>query len=771
MIGEARKRTEDERLITGRGLYVDDIALPGMLYVAIVRGPHAHARIEAIDGGAASRVPGVHAVFTIADLPELRDALPPPVMNAMPIRPYRQSALADGVVRFVGEPVAVVLADSRPAAADGAEAVAVEYSPLVPVTDVEAARQAGTPLVHPDWGTNLAGDILAEVGDVEKELAAADIVVGERFQSGRMTGLPLEPRGVVATWDDVSAMLTVWTASQMPYGVREYIMVALDLPRTAVRVIAPDVGGGFGPKAVVYGEDLICATVARRAHRPVKWIETRSEAFMATVHGHDQIHWARLGVTADGIFTALDDRFVIDNGAYLPRGSRTANNVLAHLQGPYRFKSFRCLGEIVCTNKAPNIPFRGAGRVQSVFVTERLIELAARQLGLDPVELRRRNLLGPDELPLDRGIPYRPGLPVVYDSGDYPALLAAAEEMIGYGAFAEKRAAAAAAGRRIGCAIALYTEGTGVAPAEGAAVTISERGRVTVAIGPPSQGQSHATTIAQVCAERLGVPFDHVTVVAGDTARFPASPVSSGTFASRIAAVAGPAVALACGDVAEKVRQVAAKLMECAPGDLVIADGRVHVKGVPEHGRTLAEVAVAARGSEFLGENAEPGLGATRYYLPEQVTWAAGAHAAIVEVCGDTGRVDVLDYAVAHDVGREINPAVVEGQAHGGVAQGLGSALLEEIIYDADGQLLTGTLMDYAVPRAASFPAIAARAVNCPSAVNELGVKGAGEGGTIPGQAVIANAVADALGVEGPELNRMPLSPESILNLIRKASR
>ncbi|MDP6572287.1 MAG: xanthine dehydrogenase family protein molybdopterin-binding subunit [Rhodospirillales bacterium] len=769
MIGEARKRTEDERLITGRGLYVDDIALPGMGFVAIVRSPHAHARIDAIDGVGARRLPGVRGVFTIAELPELRDALPPPVMNAMPIRAYRQSALADGVVRFVGEPVAAVLADSRAAADDGAEAVAVEYSPLAPVTDAEAARREGAPLVHPEWGTNLAGDIVAEVGDVDNELAASDIVVGERFHSGRMTGLPLEPRGVVATWDEVSAMLTVWTASQMPYGVREYIMVALDLPRTAVRVIAPDVGGGFGPKAVVYGEDLLCATLARRHKRPVKWIESRSQAFMATVHGHDQIHWARLGVTHDGIFTALDDRFVIDNGAYLPRGSRTANNVIAHLMGPYRFKAFRCRGEIVCTNKAPNTPFRGAGRVQSVFVTERLIELAARKLGLDPVELRRRNLLGPDELPLDRGISYRPGMPVIYDSGDYPALLAAAEEMIGYGAFQEKRRAALAEGRRIGCAIALYTEGTGVTPAEGAAVTVSERGRVQVAIGAPSQGQGHATIIAQVCAEHLGVPFDHVTVVAGDTARFPASPVSSGTFASRIAAVAGSAVALACEDVAEKVRQVAARLMECAPGDLVIEDGHVHVKGVAEHGRTVAEVAVAARGSQLLGENAEPGLSATRYYLPEQATWAAGAHAAIVEVCTDTGHIEVLDYAVAHDVGREINPAVVEGQVHGGVAQGLGSALLEEIVYDADGQLTTGTLMDYAVPRAASFPAIKGRAVNCPSTVNELGVKGAGEGGTIPGQAVIANAVADALGADGPELNRMPLSAQSILDLIRKA--
>lgn len=768
MIGTATKRTEDRRLILGAGRFVDDIALPGMLHAAIVRSVHAHARIAVVRAGAAVEVKGVHGVYTIAELPELIDALPAPVMNAMPIKPYRQSALANQVVRYVGEPVAIVLADSAYAAADGADLVEVEVEPLPPVTNAEQARRDGSPLVRSEWGTNVGGTIEVETGNANRELAASHLVVSERFDVARMGGLPLEPRGGVASWDDMAGSLTLWTATQMPYSVREYVMNALDLQRTAVRVIAPDVGGGFGPKAPTYGEDIAVCAISRRVKRPVKWIESRREAFMATVHGHDQIHWAKLGVTRDGIFTVLDDHFLIDNGAYMPRGGRTANNVLAHLQGPYRFNAFRCRGEVVCTNKAPNIPFRGAGRVQAAFVTERLIDMAARRLDLDPVEIRRRNLLRPDELPYDRKIPYRPGLPVIYDSGNYPALLATAEAALDLPAFRKSQAEARRAGRRIGCAISMYAEGTGVAPAEGAMVTVDRRGHVTVAIGSPSQGQGHATTIAQVCAERLGVPFEQVTVVAGDTARFPNSPVSSGTFASRIAAVCGPAVAMAADEVADKTRKVAAAQLECDPRDLAIANGRVHVKGVPGHSLSLAEVAHAARGSEHLGENSEPGLSATRYYLPPDVTWAAGAHAAVVEVDPDTGCVSVLRYAVVHDVGREINPAVVEGQAHGGVAQGIGSALLEEIVYDEQGQLLTGSFMDYAMPRASDLPSITVAATETPSTVNQLGIKGAGEGGVIPGQAIIANAVADALGIDGPELNRMPLRPEAILRLMKK---
>ncbi len=768
MIGGRHRRNEDRRLVTGGGRFVGDLVLPGTLFVALLRSDQAHARLRGVDASAASKLPGVWGVFTIDDLPELRGAIPPPTMNAMPILPYRQSALADQVTRFVGEPIAAVVAESRHAAADAVEAAEVDSEPLPAVVKVEAAREAGAPLLHSAWGTNIAGKIEVEVGHVDAALAESDLVITERFDIGRMTGLPLESRGVLASWEELSGTLTVWSSTQMPYGVREYITAALDLPRTSVRVIAPDVGGGFGPKGAVYPEELILPALARRLGRPVKWVETRSESLMATVHGHDQVHWAKLGLTRDGRFTALDDVFVIDNGAYLPRGARTANNVVAHLMGPYRFDAFRCVGEVVVTNKTPNIPFRGAGRVQAVYVTERLIQRAAQELGVDPVELKRRNLLAPEDLPLDRGIPYRPGLPVVYDSGNYPALLEAAEEMIAYRAFRETQAQERRNGRLLGCAIALYTEGTGVPPAEGAMVSVDEHGRVRVTIGAASQGQSHETTMAQICAERLSVPLEQVTVVAGDTARFPASPVSSGTFASRIAAVSGPAIMLATDEVQKKAKEVASNLLECAADDLVIEQGVVHVKGVRGHGVTLAEVARAAQGSEFLGEQAEPGLSATRYYLPPSVTWAAGAHGVVVEVCAETGVVRVLKYVVAHDAGREINPQVVEGQVHGGVAQGIGSALLEEVVYDDSGQLLTGTLMDYCLPRAMDVPEIIVRSVECPSTVNALGIKGAGEGGTIPGQAVIANAVADAIGIDGPELNRMPLRPARLLELLRR---
>ncbi len=769
MIGRPVRRREDERLVRGAGRYVDDLALPQTRHLAFVRSPHAHARVLGVDRSAARAVPGVLAVFTLDDLPELRAALPPPVMNALAIRPYRQSALAGDRVRYAGEPVAVVVADSAYAAADGAEAVRVAYAELPVVADAERACRPGAPLVHDDWATNVAGTIRVETGQPDHLLAAADLVVARRFRVGRVTGLPLEPRSVLARWDAVAGALTLWSSTQMPFGVREYLTAVLDLPRTAIRVIAPDVGGGFGPKAVVYQEELVAATLTRRLGVPVRWTETRREAMTATVHGHDQHHWARLALRRDGTFLALDDRFIIDNGAYLPRGARTADNVAAHLMGPYRFQAFRCVGDVVVTNKVPNIPFRGAGRLQAVYVTERLIQAAAAELGVDPVELRRRNLVRPEELPLDRGIPYRPGLPVVYDSGDYPALLAAAEKMLDYPGFRVQQEKARRRGRLLGCAVALYTEGTGVPPAEGASVAVNERGLVLVTLGAPSQGQGHETTMAQICADRLGVPLDRVRVVAGDTASFPASPVSSGTFASRVAVIAGSAVALAADEVRARAARVAARLLECAEADVEIEQGVARVRGVPDRTLPLAAVAAAARGADLLGELAEPGLSATRYYAPPAVTWSAGAHAVVVEVCRDTGRVRVLRYCVAHDSGREINPLVVEGQVHGGVAQGLGSALLEELVYDEAGQLLTGTLMDYALPRADAFPAVELARVESPSGVNALGIKGAGEGGGIPGQALIANAIADALGVDGPELDTVPVRPDRVLALIRRS--
>lgn len=771
MIGVAAKRKEDRRFITGAGRYVDDLVLPGTLYLGIVRSQHAHADVLLIDPDRPLAISGVRGVFTLADLPELSDALPPPVMNALPVRPYRQSALAGARARYVGEPVAAVVAESPYVLLDALDAVRVEYEPLPAVTNAERARESGSPLVHPEWGTNVGGTLEVGFGDMEGAFARSDLVILRRFDVGRVTGLPLEPRGVLARWEDASGALTLWSATQMPYGVREYVADALDLPRTAVRVITPDVGGGFGPKAVVYQEELLAAALARRLGAPIKWTERRSEAMIATVHGHDQVHRARLGLLNDGTFTALEDVFVIDNGAYLPRGARTANNVAAHLMGPYRFAAFHCTGEVVVTNKVPNIPFRGAGRLQAALVTERLIQIASRALGKDPDDVRRKNLLEPRELPLDRGIPYRPGLPVVYDSGDYPALLSAVEELIDYRGFRERQAAARREGRLLGCAVSMYTEGTGVPPAEGAAVSVDERGRVRVAIGAPSQGQSHETTLAQICADRLGVRLDDVTVVAGDTASFPASPVSSGTFASRVAVVAGSAIALAAEEVKARALRVAARLLECAADDLVLEDGRIHIKGVPERGLTLAEVARAARGSEFLGEVAEPGLSATRYHLPLAVTWAAGAHAAIVEVCREAGTVTILRHCVAHDSGNEINPSVVEGQIQGGAAQGLGSALLEEIVYDEAGQVVTGTLMDYALARADTFPPVEIVRVGRPSTANELGLKGAGEGGGIPCQALVANAIADALGADGPELDVLPIRPERVLQLIRRTAR
>ena len=759
MIGASVRRREDGRFLTGRGRYVDDLRPADALHLAIVRSVHAHARIIGIDAAGARSIEGVVGVFTLDDLPELRGVLPPPAVAAVKLREYRQSALADGLVRFAGEPVAAVLATTPYAAADGASAVSVEYEPLPAAIDPRRAGEPGAPLVHAEWSTNVAATVSLGFGDVDAALRAADLVVTRRFDFGRMSAAPMEPRAVAARWDHLTGALHLWSTAQIPYVVAQRVADALRVPADAVRVTAPDVGGGFGCKGPVYPEEVIAAVLARRLGRPVRWTETRGESCVGTTHASGQVHEATLALRRDGAFLALVDDFVVDGGAYLPRGAVVANVTATHLPGLYRFGAFRGRGRLVVTHTAPTAPYRGAGRPHATFPVERLIDIAARELALDPIELRRRNLIAREALPFDRGIPYRDGMPVVYDSGDYEALLDAAIARSGYRTFRERQRAARADGRLLGFGLATYNEATAVGPHEGATVTIEPDGRVRVAIGPPCQGQGHETVLAQVCAERLGVSLDDISVGGGDTARFP---FGSGTYASRVAVIAGNAVAQAAAAVRDQAVRLAALALECDAQDIVVAGGRAEVKGAPDRGLDFRALAALAARPDVVRRVGDAGLSATRYFSPESVTWAGGVHAATVEVDRDTGAVTVLAYHVVHDAGRELNPMLVEGQAQGGVVQGLGMATSEGIVYDEAGQLLTATFMDYGLPRADAVPAIEVASCDSPSPLNPLGVKGTGEGSAGPPPAAIANAVADALAQEGVEINAIPIPRASM---------
>ncbi len=757
MIGQSVRRREDVRFLTGDGCYTSDLRLGDVLHMVVVRSPHAHARILRIDAETARQAPGVVGVFTIDDLSELRGALPPPVVPAAPVKPYRQSALADGLVRHVGEAVAVVVAVDAYRAADAAEVVGVEYEPLAATVDPLRAIERDAPLVHHHWHTNVAATVDLQTGDLEKALREAALVVKRHFRCGRLSALPLEPRATVGRWDPTTRELHLWSSTQMPYGVRQRLAEALKLDLEAVRVTALDVGGGFGTKGPVYAEELIVGALARRLGRAVRWCETREGSFVSTTHAGDQLHDATLALDIEGRILALADDFLIDAGAYLPRGAVVAGVTAAHLLGLYRIPVFQCRGRVVVTHKVPSAPYRGAGRPQATFVAERLMDIAARRLGLDPVELRRRNLIGASDMPYDRQLPYRDGMPMIHDSGDYPTLLETALERVGHATFRARQSAARREGRLLGVGIAAYNEATAIGPHEGALVRVEPDGRVCVIVGTPSQGQGHETTLAQICAERLDVPLGSVSLVGGDTARFPGS---AGTYASRVAVIVGTAVAMAADAVRDKIRRVAALAFECDPADVMIANGGAQVRGAPGRALGLAELATVASRPDVVRALGEPFLVATRYYSPERVTWASGVHAALVEVDRLTGAVSVLAYHAVHDAGREINPRIVEGQTQGGAVQGIGAALGEEIIYDERGQPLTRTLMDYALPRADGVPWIDVASRDTPSPLNPLGFKGTGEGSAVPGPAVIANAVADALSLDGVEIIEVPIRPE-----------
>jgi carbon-monoxide dehydrogenase large subunit len=764
-IGARVRRVEDARLLTGRGRYVDDLRVEGCLHAAIVRSPHAHAGIRDVDARAALRMPGVVAVLTARELPECAGAVPPLVPSAL-MRPYRHPAIADAVARHAGEAVAVVVAEDAYRAADGADAVRVTWEPRPAAADAEAALAPEAPRVFEAWPDNVAGVVKSAIGDPARGFAEAEVVVEAVLDFPRVAGVPIEPRGVVAHPGTADGLFTVWSSTQVPYAVRAAVAAALGLGESRVRVLAPDVGGGFGIKGHAYAEEVLIAAVARRLGRPVKWIETRREHFLTAAPDRDQRHRARLGVRRDGAITAIETRFTRDHGAYPTLGDVIGLNTINHLPGPYRVASLAGECVNVVTHKTFMGAYRGAGRPEAAFVLDRLLDRAARRLGMDAADLRRRNLIPKEGMPYRTGLTYRDGVPITYDPADYVAAFDRVLALVEWERWRGERDRRRGGARPVGLGVSAYVEGTGIGPFEGADVRVDPDGRVFVALGVSSQGQAHETTLAQVCAGELGVPLERVIVLAGDTALIG---FGNGTIASRVAANAGPAVARSAREVAHRARVVAGEMLECAPEDVVLAGGRAHVAGAPDRGVALGTLAAKAPRSRGLAARGAPGLHACLFFHPETVTWAFGAHACAVEVDVETGAVRLLRYAAVHDCGRPINPTVVEGQLHGGIVQGLGTALREEVVHDGAGQLLTGTLMDYGLPAAGDVPPLLVEALDHPSPINELGVKGVGESGVISPSAVVAGAVEDALADRGAEIGRVPLLPHRVWEALRSA--
>jgi len=768
LVGASPKRKEDGRFVAGHGRYLDDVQVDGLLHVAIVRSPHAHARVLGVDAEAARALPGVVAVWTLGDLPELATATVPPLVPEPKGRPYIHPVLAGPRVRHVGEAVAVVVARDPYAAADGVERVVVDYEPLAAAISPEAATAPGAPRVNEEWPDNLAGVSTGAKGHPAEALAAAPVVVAARLAYPRVAGMPLETRGVLAAPDPIGGGLTVWTSTQVPFAVRSGIALALRLPEERIRVIVPDVGGGFGVKGHVYPEELLIPAVVRRLGRPVKWVETRSEHCLTAAGDRDQVHEARIGLERDGRVVGIETAFTRDHGAAPTLGEAITLNTINHLPGPYRVPHYRGVGRNVLTHKTFAAAYRGAGRPEAAFVLDRLLDRAARRLGMDPAALRRMNLIAPDEMPSPTGLTYRDGAPIIYDPADYPAAFDRLLETLDYAGWRREQAKRRGSARPIGIGLCAYVEGTGLGPFEGADIRVDPDGTVFVHLGVCAQGQGHETTLAQIAADELAVPLESVMVVGGDTSLVG---YGMGTIASRVAAVGGPAVQRSAAQVAQKARLVGAELFECAPEDVVLADGRVHVRGVPGKSMPLGQVARAAVRSRAVAAAGGPGLGACAFFYPDTVTWAFGAQGVVLEVDLETCAISLLKLAAMHDCGRPINPVIVEGQLHGGIAQGLGSALGEELIYDDAGQLLTGTLMDYPMPRAEDMPPLAVVHLDFPSAINPLGIKGVGESGVIPPAAAVANAVEDALADFGVEVDRPPVTSARIFDLLRATGR
>jgi carbon-monoxide dehydrogenase large subunit len=770
-IGERITRNEDSRLLTGQALFVDDVELPRMLHAAFVRSPHAHARVLRIDTAAARRREGVAAVYTAPDLGDYWRPgpllVPPPPIKDIVFNERTQVPLAKDKVRHVGEPLALVIAETRYLAEDAAGDIVVDYDPMPAVVDLAAALQPASNRVHDDLDSNVAAHVRQTKGNYAEAARHADRIIRRRFSYDRGASSPIETRGVVAQWDAKGDRLTIWDTTQAPVVIRNGMAAMLGLSERQVRVIAPFIGGAFGPKIMMfYPEEVLIPWAAMRLNRPIKWIEDRREHFVATTHERGQIHDAELAVTTEGRILGVKDVFLHDTGAYDPYGLTVPINSQCTLLGPYLVPHYDSTFTAVFTNKPMVTPYRGAGRQHGVFVMERLLDIAARELGLDRAEIRRRNFIPPDAFPYDNEIIYQDFAPLEYDSGNYAPVLDKALELVGYDRFQhEEQPRLRAQGRHAGIGVACYVEGTGIGPYEGARVQVQASGKVSVATGIGTQGQGHCTSFAQIVAEQVGVDVRDVDVVTGDTDQFY---WGAGTFASRGAVVAGNAIHAAAQSVRQKILRAAGEHFECAEEDIVIEHGQAAIAGVPGRAIKLGELAVKAnplRGAVQPGT--EPGLEATSYFGPPRGATANGAHAMIIEVDPETMRLEIKSYVVVHDCGTVLNPLILEGQIHGGVAQGIGNAFYEQLVFDAQGQLLNASLADYLIPTALDVPRMQLGHTVTPSPLNPLGVKGAGEAGAIPVGPLFAQAIEDALQLpqRGVELLEIPLSPHRLWEL------
>jgi carbon-monoxide dehydrogenase large subunit len=775
-VGRSLLRREDRRLLTGQGQFIADLVLPRMLHAVLVRSPAAHARVRSVDLSRAATAPGVVLALNGTDLLQLLRPVPEGQIS-MPskwtsviqhkfLNP-QQPLLAHDKVRHVGEAIAIIVAESRDQAEDAAELASWDFEELPAVVDPEAALRPDSPIVHDRFRTNLIGAFSVGRGDVDAALAAAPHRLRRRFYHHRYAAVPIECRGVVSAYDPRTDSATIWSSTQVVHWVRREAAALLGLPEARVRCVALDVGGGFGGKGHVYPEDLLITFLARKLGRPVCWIEGRSEHLMSATHSRDQLHDLEVGFDGGGHILALRDNYIVDCGAWNPIGSGVAYNTAVHLTGPYKIGNLAASGRIVVTNKVPNAPYRGAGRPEAAFAMERTIDLVARTLGLEPAEVRRSNMIRADEMPYSVGIPYRDGEPIVYDSGDYPGALQKALDAVGgVEAFRQRQSEARRAGRHLGLGIGCYIEGTGVGPFESAFVRIDPSGKIYVSSGACPQGQGMETIFAQVAADLWKVSPEDVVISLADTASIA---IGFGTMASRSTVTLSAAMHHASERLRDKVFTIAANLLECAAADLELRGGGVGIVGVPGATVSLARIAQAARPGwdNERPPGVEAGLEETYYWQPQTVTWSYAVHVAIVDVDRETGCVGIENYAVAHDCGVVVNPMLVEGQIMGGTAQGLGGILFEEIAYDANGQLLSGSLMDYALPTASDIPAMRMVHQHSPSPLNPLGVKGVGEGGAVAPPAAIANAVCDALAPFGIEVNTTPIKPEQLVRATR----
>jgi carbon-monoxide dehydrogenase large subunit len=768
-IGQPIPRREDARLLVGAGTFVDDLDIPGVVQAAMVRSPYAHARIKSIDTRQARALPGVLAVITASDAPDLQSRpwparMPSPIPGTT-LRVGTRFTLPDKV-RHAGEVVAAVVATSRAIAEDARDLVEVDYEPLPAVASAEAALKPNAPLVYEELGDNIGAHIIQRVGDPERAFAEADLTVQDTIRVMRGGSHSMECRAVAARYDESLDSFTVWAATQNPHQVRGMLSLLLDLPEQQIRVIAPpDIGGGFGPKGGFYPEDALVCWLARHLNRPVKWIEDRHEHFIAAAQEREQVHTIELALRRDGTLLGLRDVFTNDLGIY---GALVAPVItMCTVIGPYRIPNIHSEFYAAYTNLPPSGAVRGAGRPQAVLVMERMMDRAAEALHMDPAELRQKNLIPPQDFPYPVGMIFRDSAPLTYDSGDYPELLRRALELADYPRARQEQAELRAQGRYRGIGIAICVEGVGLGPFEGAVLRLNSRGRVVATIGAPPQGQGYQTTIAQIAADAVGVRLEDVDVVTGDT---DAIPYGVGSFASRVMANGGPAVLRAGTELKAKIIDTAAHLLEASPDDLEIADGAVRVRGAPDRAAPLRDVARLGNSGRAFGmvmpAGLSVGLEASAYFTPAQAGYSGSCHVCILDVDPESGEFTIVRYVVGHDCGNVINPLLVEGQMLGGVAHGLSNALYERAVYDASGQSLVTSFLDYPLPSAREMPRLEMFHLTTPSPINPLGVKGAGEAGTLPVPAAVANAIEDALRPFGARVTRMPLNAAGISDLV-----